>query len=417
MCKVSVIIPVYGTEKWIGACLDSVRAQTLADLEVICIDDHSPDRCGEILDGIAAEDPRVRVFHLSENRRQGYGRNLGFSHAKGEYVYFLDSDDKILPETLEELVRISDAERLDTVFFDAQDIFESEELKKIYMPQISRRAGTYPDHVLPGTDLLDLFIEQQEWTCYPQMIFWRASFLRENGIRYPEGAEHEDEYFAFAGLLLAKRARYIRKPYFIRRTRPDSVMTSPPAPKNFHGYLRNFCLMNRLTAEKGIRTKGTAVNIGRIYERARTLYEKLSDEYDLSKICSADPEDRYAFECFRSQMDGERYISQIDAGVLEQIRTFRKVWIYGAGVVGTRVFRRLTAYPDVEIAGFIVTERKNAPRVYRNRPLIELRDLQPEAGDGVIISVAEGLLPEIRKNLEERGIPWTYHRKIEDGNG
>ncbi|MBQ4308524.1 MAG: glycosyltransferase family 2 protein, partial [Lachnospiraceae bacterium] len=97
------MIPVYGVEPWLAECLDSVLAQTLTEIEVLCVDDASPDRCGEILDEYAAADPRVRVFHLPENRRQGYGRNLGMDHARGTYIYLLDSDDRIRPEALERL--------------------------------------------------------------------------------------------------------------------------------------------------------------------------------------------------------------------------------------------------------------------------------------------------------------------------
>ena len=102
MPRVSVVIPVYKVEKYLPACLDSVLSQSLQDIEVICIDDASPDRCPEMLDEYAGKDARVRVLHLPENHQQGYGRNRGTEMAKGKYVYFLDSDDMITPEAMEE---------------------------------------------------------------------------------------------------------------------------------------------------------------------------------------------------------------------------------------------------------------------------------------------------------------------------
>ena len=95
MPLVSVIIPVYNTEKYLPECLNSVLSQTLRDIEVICIDDASPDNCGKILDEYAQRDSRVKVIHLPENHRQGYGRNRGIERSSGEYLYFLDSDDMI----------------------------------------------------------------------------------------------------------------------------------------------------------------------------------------------------------------------------------------------------------------------------------------------------------------------------------
>ena len=117
MCKVSVIIPVYNVEKYLSACLDSVLNQTLQDLEIICIDDCSPDRCGAILNAYAAGNSRIKVLHLSENHLQGYARNRGIEQAAGEYLYFLDPDDAIEPETLRELAGLADRQDLDCIFF------------------------------------------------------------------------------------------------------------------------------------------------------------------------------------------------------------------------------------------------------------------------------------------------------------
>ena len=128
---VSVILPVYGVEEWLPACLESVLGQSLRELEVLAIDDASPDGCGSILDAFAERDSRLRVFHLPENRRQGYGRNLGLDQAGGKYVYFLDSDDLILPNALENLVRAAETDRLDGLFFDSEVIFEKENFRNI----------------------------------------------------------------------------------------------------------------------------------------------------------------------------------------------------------------------------------------------------------------------------------------------
>ncbi|MBR0401036.1 MAG: glycosyltransferase family 2 protein, partial [Lachnospiraceae bacterium] len=131
------MIPVYGVEPWLAECLDSVLAQTLTEIEVLCVDDASPDRCGEILDEYAARDSRMRVFHLKENRRQGYGRNLGMDHARGTYIYLLDSDDRIRPEALERLYALAEADSLDGIFFDTEVFYENERLARtvtIYHP-------------------------------------------------------------------------------------------------------------------------------------------------------------------------------------------------------------------------------------------------------------------------------------------
>lgn len=100
---ISIIIPVYNVEKFLRECLDSVMAQTMTDFEALLVDDGSPDRAGEICDEYAARDARFRVFH-TPNQGVCAARNLALEHARGKYVYFLDSDDWLHPERLHQLL-------------------------------------------------------------------------------------------------------------------------------------------------------------------------------------------------------------------------------------------------------------------------------------------------------------------------
>lgn len=94
---ISVIVPVYKAEQSLRKCVDSIRNQSYTNLEIILVDDGSPDHCGEICDTVAREDSRVRVFH-KENGGQSSARNLGLDRMTGAYVTFVDSDDWIEPE-------------------------------------------------------------------------------------------------------------------------------------------------------------------------------------------------------------------------------------------------------------------------------------------------------------------------------
>ena len=100
---VSVIVPVYNCQRFLADCLDSLLAQKLPSFEIICVDDCSPDRCPQILDEYAEREERVKVIHLQKNSQQAFARNRGMEIARGEYLYLLDSDDMIKPETLAEL--------------------------------------------------------------------------------------------------------------------------------------------------------------------------------------------------------------------------------------------------------------------------------------------------------------------------
>lgn len=109
MPKISVIIPVYNTEKYLHRCIDSVLAQTFIDFELLLIDDGSKDSSGAICDEYAEKDSRVRVFH-KENGRVSSARNVGLDNARGEWVTFVDSDDWISKDYLEEMMTHSDSD-------------------------------------------------------------------------------------------------------------------------------------------------------------------------------------------------------------------------------------------------------------------------------------------------------------------
>ena len=94
MPTISVIVPVYKVEPYIRKCVDSILGQTFSDIQVILVDDGSPDQCGKICDEYAKQDNRVEVIH-KENGGLSDARNAGIPYAKGEYIIFLDSDDYI----------------------------------------------------------------------------------------------------------------------------------------------------------------------------------------------------------------------------------------------------------------------------------------------------------------------------------
>lgn len=100
---ISVIVPVYNVEKYIGRCLDSLMAQTYGNLEILLINDASTDGSGGLCDRYAAQDPRVRAVHLTENRGVSHARNVGLEEARGSFVAFVDPDDYVALNMLERL--------------------------------------------------------------------------------------------------------------------------------------------------------------------------------------------------------------------------------------------------------------------------------------------------------------------------
>lgn len=115
MVKVSIIVPIYNVEKYLDRCMDSLLNQTLHDIEIIMVDDGSPDNCPMKCDEYAKKDARVKVIH-KQNAGLGYARNSGMEVATGEYVAFVDSDDFVDFEMYEKLCSFASSEKLDVAF-------------------------------------------------------------------------------------------------------------------------------------------------------------------------------------------------------------------------------------------------------------------------------------------------------------
>ena len=117
--KISIIVPVYNVEKYLSCCMDSLLHQTLTDIEIILVDDESPDRCPAMCDEYAKQDHRVKVIH-KKNGGLGYARNSGLEIATGEYIAFVDSDDYVALSAYQKLYSIAMDSKADVVYFTFQ---------------------------------------------------------------------------------------------------------------------------------------------------------------------------------------------------------------------------------------------------------------------------------------------------------
>lgn len=235
MIKVSVIVPVYNTADYLAEALDSVLSQTLKELELICIDDGSTDESSSILDKYACIDSRVFVEHIT-NGGQGRARNIGLELARGQYVYFLDSDDYLIPTALEDLYQISLRDNLDMLYGEGRIVAEDGD--KHNQAQYVR-TSLYPE-VYSGAELYESMVENEDYFTTPCMCLARKKFLCEKEISFPEGYIHEDEAFSMLALALAERAGVVPNQHYVRRYRAGSTMTALSHKKSILGYLSSW---------------------------------------------------------------------------------------------------------------------------------------------------------------------------------
>lgn len=181
---VSVIVPIYKVEDYLDKCVNSIKNQTYKNLEIILVDDGSPDRCPQMCDNYAKEDSRIKVVHRN-NGGLSAARNSGLEIATGKYIGFVDSDDYIHSRMYEILVKHLKENDADLAVCRVQDVFEiSEELslpkeeKVEFMTNIQALKSVYSEW---GTDMV---------------VAWNKLYKREifNELRYNEGKVHEDEF-------------------------------------------------------------------------------------------------------------------------------------------------------------------------------------------------------------------------------
>lgn len=233
--KVSVIIPVYNTEKYIRQTLMSACNQTLQDIEIICVNDGSTDKSGDIIQEHAERDPRIKVIKQL-NGGLSVARNTGIVNARGEYIYFLDSDDFIEPNTLELCYNLCESEDYDFVTFDS-DIYNPDNMPAGNSLKYNRSSCLVPNIPYTGMEAFNLQLAKMNYTPSVPLLFIRSSFITKNKLSFYAGIIHEDQIFTALLYLKAKRMGYIPQNLFHRRIRQSSITTSSFSWKNVHGYL------------------------------------------------------------------------------------------------------------------------------------------------------------------------------------
>lgn len=207
--KLSIIVPVYKVEEYLGECVDSLLSQTIDDYEIILVDDGSPDNSGKIADEYAAANPdMIRVLHI-DNGGQGRARNFALDIAKGDFVGFVDSDDWVTHDMYEKMYTRAAETGADVVVCDFMERFADGR-----------------ESMLPAS-LQDNWLGSAGSSC--NKIFRRSLV---GALRFPVGLWYEDFYFSAVMLLRSKHTEFIAEPLYIYRRGQESTMHNNNAAKN-----------------------------------------------------------------------------------------------------------------------------------------------------------------------------------------
>ncbi|WP_165078581.1 MULTISPECIES: glycosyltransferase family 2 protein [unclassified Desulfovibrio] len=290
--KVSVIVPVHNTEKWLPRCLDCLSHQALPGLEILCIDDASTDGSWDILQAYARKDPRFRLLRNAVNEGAGASRNRGLDAARGEYVGFVDSDDFVFLsfyKLLYEAARGADIVKGDIWGFDN----EKEEVR----PR-------------PHYSLNALVRENRNWFSigFTSAIFKRE-LIKRHGIRFPEQMQTmEDPCFTIDCVLKANAVNVVDDAIYVYAENPHSVTCTIQGATVAAATMRACLLIGEMVKNAGVSTQhmpviaflaqmlqGVALVPDATDEDIRPLTDMLTGLYEASGL-----QQEFLYSCTRS---------------------------------------------------------------------------------------------------------------------
>jgi CDP-glycerol glycerophosphotransferase len=222
---ISLVLPVYGVEEYLRPCLDSILGQSFSSFEVIAVDDASPDGCGAILDEYASRDPRIRVVHLERNGGLGEARNTGLELARGQYVWFVDSDDLLSDEALAAIAGRLTAARPDVLFFDYARMLPDGRVEPSPRAHLLRDPPSQPFELRSRPSVLELMM-----TAWNKAI--RRDFLTGLGVRFGRGL-YEDLPVTYPILVAAERISLLDRVCYLYRERRAGAITATVSDRHF----------------------------------------------------------------------------------------------------------------------------------------------------------------------------------------
>ncbi len=374
--EISVIIPVYNAEEYVGIALDSLLEQSFKDIEIICVDDGSTDQSLELLHQYQEKDERIIVLH-QENKYAGVARNLGMSVAQGRYLAFLDADDYFRPDMLKKAYECAEAEKADIVVFGGEK-FRGDINNLEPFPALLRE-----DLLPPSTkNGFENEIKIENIMSFTNPAPWnklfRKDFILKEHLQFQSYKRFNDAYFVVMALVLAQKIGIVHENLVCYRTGNGSSLqgSNDEIPMQFADVFsdiqtklkelnlyeqveKSFRKISLSTCIYTLESLTNADAFEKLYLKLqRELFVKFniigspkSDYYNIYAynqylyICSHTPME-YLMDKFKNRPEQEtQYLFPYS-----QIEKNSKIMLYGAGKVGRTFYQQIkkTQYCHIE---------------------------------------------------------------------
>lgn len=437
--KTSIIIPIYNTKEYLEQCINSVLNQTQKEIEIILVDDGSTDGSNYIIKEYEEKYPFVKAIY-QENQKLGAARNAGVRAASGKYIYFLDSDDYIHEDLLEECFRLAEKEHLDFVMFDAEtfidgaaEAFRAESTKENF----DRSNVGIDERAYSGVEFWDKYFSQGGVFSCAYLMYMNTDFFRENNLYFEPGIYYEDMDWIVRMYLCAERIFYMPKQFYYRRFRSNSIMT---AEYNDIHLKSCICLCKKMLKMYAGKQEASMQRVAEpilliMLRRFNEIFEIYCKEAKLesiwhdtwrfyqallmdlgSKVEDVRIQSSILLIADRMKSEFQKYdmVSEVSGSILEEYKRqviFREihlfplgnkgksVGIYGTGVMCDRFFSLYEKYVgEISASIFFIDTYKQSGESCHGRPLYNIKDIVGMDIDSIIITSSR-YEEEMRSNI------------------
>ncbi|WP_051200757.1 MULTISPECIES: glycosyltransferase [unclassified Butyrivibrio] len=391
----SIIVPIYNVEDYLADCLDSIQKQSFKDFEIICVEDESTDNSKNILYLYAdRSDLEIRIYENTHNVGLSASRNNGIFKARGRYLVFVDSDDKIDISMLDTLYNILKIDDMDIIYFNKENLGNDDFSIKLDLSKYSK--------VYAGNELFCIFEKDNITNITAYTAVYNKDYVLNNNILFYEGIVHEDYLYYVKAILGAKKVRVIDDVLYYYRRRKDSIMSEITEARRQSIFVVMMEIARIWSAYATNKELDEAFysylkKRYRVYEYYNSVLPKEKSLHVGRAV------DEFFYDIIQCKENLEYKIIPLTYSEQELIKNAARVWIYGAGMVASVALDYLDNN-KIKVAGLLVTNLDRDKEVVKGIKVFKYNKQDILPTDVVIIAMREHLIPEIDEVLKKDGI-------------